>query len=767
MAECPGEELMARYAAGACDVDVSATIRGHLIKCPKCADWLGEAQAGEAILPDVRAALDVQAVDASRGRLDHGRGASQLKLPAGLIKGYELREELGHGGMAVVYLARQALPERDVAIKVMDTGTASRSGLRRFRYESQFLARLLHPNIAQVYEVGTVRLALAEDTVELDDDRSVPYFVMEYVPDADSIIKHADKHRLEIRARLELFLQVCDAVQHGHQKGVIHRDLKPSNILVGAEGRVKVIDFGVARSTDSDIAATTMQTDVGQIIGTLQYMSPEQCEADPHNLDTRTDVYSLGVVLYELLTRRLPYDVSRTSIYHATRTIRENSPARPSTIDRRLRGDLETIVLKALEKERDKRYQSAADLATDIRRYLAGEPTSARPPTPWTQAMRWTSRHPLKVTAAACVLFVAATLAATAITTWFYNRRPYRIEVWGEGREARLLAYSGSMLHIWGSGRRNEIACAQMLRRAPGLGGELYALVGFTLESESPYRGTLCAFDTSGDRDTPAWQTRIEEKDVPPALLAKGRGPDNCGPFGVGGVITADIFEAPDASGDEIVTVFGMFSQRALRILNEKGEVLFQTWQDGGIKSMYWLSEPGLLVCTGWDEYLKQNDSRFATRPTTPVAPMVFAVRPVRDAALNEFMARTPREQAIISPEWAKYIGPPEDPNLSIVLELHRPVAVDATRFAQLSVVVYHEGSEMLGQVDLLIDEHGKLDADSLGLSDPYLFDQESGRPRLPDPHTFCLLDLPPAPVPPPYLRPNASAPAASNNSPE
>jgi serine/threonine protein kinase len=239
-----------------------------------------------------------------------GRGMSILRgleapdLHIGKEVGkYRIKSVIASGGMGTVYLAEQENPKRDVALKVMRTGIASRSAMRRFEYESQILAKLRHPNIAQIHEAGTARMEITDQQAETRPSRSVPYFAMEYVPGAKSITKYAEEHELSTRERLRLFAQVCEAVCHGHQKGIIHRDLKPANILVaneqsrdreGAVGvlergplayargsdltsqaQVKVIDFGVARSTDSDIAITTLHTDVGQIIGTLQYMSPE------------------------------------------------------------------------------------------------------------------------------------------------------------------------------------------------------------------------------------------------------------------------------------------------------------------------------------------------------------------------------------------------------------------------------------------------------------------------------------------------------------
>ncbi len=322
---------------------------------------------------------------------------------------YTVRRVVASGGMGVVYEAVQERPHRTVALKVMRAGIASASALRRFEYESQILARLRHPNIAQVYEAGT-------HEEPGPPGLTIPYFAMEYIPDARPLIEFADEKNLSNRERLELFITVCQAVHHGHQKGVIHRDLKPGNILVDSAGIPKIIDFGVARATDSDMAVTTFQTDVGQLIGTLQYMSPEQCEADPHDLDSRSDVYALGVVLYELLCGRPPYDLSHVAVHEAARVIRHEPPARPSTVNRALRGDLETIALKALEKDRARRYQSTSDLAADLERYLRDQPIVARPPSVRYQLTKFVRRNKALVSAA--VLAVAALVLGTAVATW-------------------------------------------------------------------------------------------------------------------------------------------------------------------------------------------------------------------------------------------------------------------------------------------------------------------------------------------------------------
>ncbi len=328
---------------------------------------------------------------------------------------YHIKRVIASGGMGTVYEATQDNPRRVVAVKVMKQGIASKSALRRFEYEGQILGRLRHPGIAQIYEAGT---HVPDPSRDREGAGAVPYFAMEYIPNAKLITKYADEKKLGTRQRMELFAKVCDAIHHGHQKGIIHRDLKPGNILVDSTGQVKIIDFGVARCTDSDLAVTTLQTDVGQLIGTLQYMSPEQCEGDPHDIDTRSDVYALGVVFYQLLCGKLPYDVTRMAMHQATRAIREQTPTKLSTLDKTLRGDVETIALKALEKERERRYQSAAEFGHDIHRYLSNQPIQARPPSVIYQIRVFARRNKAAFGAIAAVFVVL--LIGVVVSTSMY-----------------------------------------------------------------------------------------------------------------------------------------------------------------------------------------------------------------------------------------------------------------------------------------------------------------------------------------------------------
>ena len=323
---------------------------------------------------------------------------ANLKLIGQTIDKFTVVRIIGSGGMGCVYEAQQDTPRRSVALKVMRASIATPTAMRRFELESQLLALLRHRGIAQVYDAGTFD----------DGDGPVPWFAMEYIPGARDLTEFADEKNLSLRARLQLFVQVCDAVHHGHQKGITHRDLKPGNILVDTSGQPRIIDFGVARSTDSDLSSATLATSVGQLIGTIPYMSPEQCAGDPADIDTRSDVYALGVVLYELVCGRLPYDLSNTSIHEATRIITQEPPVDPRRSGRRLPRDVVTIVLKAMEKDRERRYASAQALSEDIRRYLEHEPIVARPPSITYQARMFCRRHPTVTGVGLVAVLVAA-----------------------------------------------------------------------------------------------------------------------------------------------------------------------------------------------------------------------------------------------------------------------------------------------------------------------------------------------------------------------
>src|SRR5581483_11281667 len=294
---------------------------------------------------------------------EHARTAWSCPASIGRYRVFRL---IGEGGMGAVYEAEQDHPRRTVAVKVLKSVFAAPGVQQRFAQESEVLGRLQHPNIARIYEAGSAPTDLGPQ----------PYFAMEFIRGL-SLLEYASQNRLGIPQRVQLMIKVCEAVNYAHQCGVIHRDLKPSNILVDNVGEPKILDFGVARLVDSEINLTH-QTNVGDLVGTLAYMSPEQLLADPLLLDTRSDVYSLGVVLYELLGERRPYEITRQWT-DAARVISEEEPLPLSAVNRAFQGDLEIIVAKALEKDKSRRYASAADMAADLHRFMEDQPILARP----------------------------------------------------------------------------------------------------------------------------------------------------------------------------------------------------------------------------------------------------------------------------------------------------------------------------------------------------------------------------------------------------
>ena len=367
--------------------------------------------------------------DDSTLSLGPGDGADAGEEIGSVIGPYRLLRPIGRGGMGEVFEAEQTEPiRRRVALKVIKQGMDTRAVVARFDAERQALAMMDHPCIAKVYDAGAT-------------GRGRPFFAMEYV-EGEPITDYCDRRRLGIEARLELFVRVCEGVQHAHQKAVIHRDLKPSNILVAeVDGKPlpKIIDFGVAKATTQRLTEMTMFTEMGQILGTPEYMSPEQASLTEDDIDTRTDVYALGVVLYKLLVGTLPFeseDLRRAGIEAVRRIICEKDAPRPSTrfsslgdrtsdvaadrscgpkrLKSELRGDLDWITMKALEKDRDRRYETANGLAADVRRHLRNEPVTAGPPTVGYRTSKFVRRHR---TGVAIVTVAVLALAAFGVTS--------------------------------------------------------------------------------------------------------------------------------------------------------------------------------------------------------------------------------------------------------------------------------------------------------------------------------------------------------------
>jgi serine/threonine protein kinase len=371
----------------------------------------------------------------------HRAASNQAPNDPEQIGPYRIIEKLGAGGMGLVYKAEQRQPvRRIVALKVIKLGMDTREVVARFEAERQALAMLSHPNVAKVLDAGMT-------------ETGRPYFAMEFVAGVP-LREYCDQNKLTVRERLELFIPVCQAIQHAHQKGIIHRDLKPSNVLVSMfDGKPvpKVIDFGIAKATNQQLAQHTLYTQTGAMMGTPEYMSPEQAMTSGLDVDTRTDIYSLGVILYELLTGTLPFDpkaLRKAGMEGMARMIRETDPPKPSTrlttnqhdtaldpavlhrtdprtLQRQVRGDLDWITLKAMEKDRTRRYETANGLAMDLQRYLEDEPVLARPPSTSYRAAKFVRKHKIGV-AAICAVALALILGTSATTVGLLRARESR-----------------------------------------------------------------------------------------------------------------------------------------------------------------------------------------------------------------------------------------------------------------------------------------------------------------------------------------------------
>lgn len=457
----------------------------------------------------------------------------------GRVGNYQLVRKLASGGMGSVFEATQATPRRRVAVKLMKGGPVSPTALRRFQYESEFLGKLHHPTIAQIYEAGR--------------HDGVSFFAMEFVEQARSITQFAREEKLTLRNRIQLFCKVCEGVDYGHRKGVLHRDIKPGNILVDQAGNVKIIDFGVARAL-GDREAPSVDTLPGQLIGTIQYMAPEQMSGSPDDVDNRADVYALGAVLYEMLVGRPPHDIAGQSLPGAIRLITETPPGRPTQLKPGLPVELEWILLKSLTREPSDRYGSARDLAADLQRYLDGSPVAAGPPGVYYRLKVYVRRN--RATAFAAASGALAVLIAAVSFAWaWYEADGARIRIGAELKntaEAKALAEdharkTTAMLdfvkEMFGPGeldtddegpsieQRLELAIAKLDRAFPSqpqvsgsmraVIGSVYAAVGLQNKAEPQLK---VAFEqmrvTAGDNDEEVLQ--IAER-LGGLLLQRGR----------------------------------------------------------------------------------------------------------------------------------------------------------------------------------------------------------------------------------------------------
>ncbi len=561
--------------------------------------------------------------------------------PGDMIGPYVLIETLGEGGFGIVWLAERREPMvQRVALKVLKPGMDSTAVIGRFEQERQALAVMDHPNVARVFDAGTTT-------------RGLPYFVMEYVR-GEPITTYCDRHELSTKQRLELFAQACDAIEHAHSKGIIHRDLKPSNILVGGDSDkaiVKVIDFGIAKAINSLAEQRTIFTERGQMVGTPEYMSPEQAGMDATGVDTRTDVYSLGVLLYELLSGTLPFDSKtlRAAGYaEIQRIIREVDPPHPATrlssmgeraseIAKRrqtqvdelcseLTRELEWIPLKAIRKDRAERYRSAAQLADDIRNYLAGKPLLAGPESTAYRLRKFARRHRVGVSVVALIAAILVGSSAVLAVLLAQTRAAQRAadaaaqEARTEAQKSKAVTdFVSDLLRSADPGRDGrQVKVADLLDRAdsaisrtastqPEIAAAMHELVGATYEGLGLYENASKQFRACLDI-----RTRVLGEEHPDTYQAKANLAPALQPLGKDDeaqqLLTVGIAGLAKAYGAEHRnTLLARASMAKLK--HETGKIeeattLFREVCDAGLRSLpenddqlpMWLGTLGVLL---------------------------------------------------------------------------------------------------------------------------------------------------------------------------
>lgn len=602
------------------------------LESPTPAETLRQVCAGDAAMRE-RVERLLRAREAAALNATPGAAAAAPES----IGPYRVLRRLGAGGMGVVYECEQDRPRRRVAVKVLHPWLVSPEGRRRLEREAELLTLLRHPGIAQVYAAG-------------DLDATVPYLVMELIPGASSITRHAREHGLSRAARLALVADACDAVHAAHLAGVIHRDIKPANLLVDERGRIRVIDFGVGRLTGADDAS--LLTQAGQIVGTLHYMSPEQAGGSPP--DVRADVYALGAVLHELLCGRTPFDLDGLSLAAAASRVASGVDPRSPGLAR-LPRDVRAVTLRALSPRAADRYQSAAFLAEDLRHVLAGRAVHARPPGPVRRLLAAAACHPILGTVTVCLLLAAVIIAGTAAGVYILALRPDSVAVSSSRQAVTLTSRGNQTLAQWDTGPRGQVLFARMTGRAPEFGGGRLVLIGMDHNSVGPaLPGEVSAFLPEAP-GVALWST-ARYPPLPP------QNPHARSQFttALDLAMLADVL--PEVPGQELVCVHSLYpySASAVRVFDLAGTLRYEVWHDGAIRSVEWLAGPGLLVLAGVNSERRWEERGYPLGGGNRSPIVVFALSP-RDGHTNHGTwivgPGTPRDATV---RWYRWLGPPE-----------------------------------------------------------------------------------------------------------
>jgi predicted Ser/Thr protein kinase len=604
------------------------------------------------------------------------------------VDGYTIGARLGAGGAGEVYRGFRLGSDRPVAIKLMRKSRPQAPQDRAWR-ELEVLAQLRLPSLPRVLDYGICAGRM--------------YIVTELV---DGRPLHEHTRGLGLRERVALLARIADAVQGLHEHGVIHRDVKPSNIMIDRAGNPVIIDFGIATLLGDEAETLTQE---GAPIGTPAFMAPEQARGERRAVSTRTDIYGLGATAFSALVGATPHDTG-TTLHEAIRRVAQDPPREVRSLEPSLPRDLAAVLMKSVAREPGGRYASAALLAMDLRRWLAGERVSVTPTPRLVRLLRRAARYPIAATVLASTLIAGAIVGGSMGLVWYVNGRPAEVEVDRAAMSrVRLKSEGGRTLHLWDAGTKNGIIDAKLLRRDAAFGGGRLVLVAFSEEHEAglssypaAWAGLLCAFDASRPAE-PLWTNHV-------ALLPELRyaAPISGGldEFRPGLLGIADVF--PERPGQEIILVsyHRPYSPTAIQVLDQSGELLYEAWHDGYLHSMHWMPGARLLVLAGsdadgrWDE--RGEPARTHTYPQ-----VVMAIRPRLGESGLLFSAH-PRSGAV-RPAWYHALLPGE-----LTDHLREPLRVGGpyvgSRTGRLVQVTASAAGELHGeipQVHWIFDEAG------------------------------------------------------------